>query len=556
MIDIEILVSTLLKESTDKLRGIFGFDQVLDIALDIPKSSTFGDLASNIALKLGRQIRHPAKELAHIMVDDMRERIKLPPYDAIVAKIEVGAPGFINFFLKEESFYHVLDSIAKSGKNFGRRSISRRELLNIEFVSANPTGPLTIAHGRQAAFGDSLANILQFSGYSVRREYYINDEGRQISLLGASIQAQYLRLIGQEAKDVPDGYKGSYIKEIAEIIKSRSGARKKNAPIKYFADFGCKYILRGIKEDLKQFNVKFDIWYSQKSLRTSGKIKKALSVLDASGMLYKAEGALWLKSSMHGDEKDRVVIKSDGSFTYLGPDMAYHMDKYRRRFKRLIDIWGPDHHGYIPRIKASIIGLGHNADTLSALIVQLVTLYRGKSPIPMSTRAGSFITLREVSNEIGCDAARYFFLRRRRDSHLDFDLELAKKHSPDNPVFYIQYAHARICSILKYKTTRKYKAARKAQNTKLLNSKEELKILRLLRQFPMVIAGSAEALEPYRLLTYLEELAKGFHSFYNKHRVVSDEEDVTMARLYLVECTRTVLATGLGLLGVNAPTQM
>jgi arginyl-tRNA synthetase len=556
MPDIENLIAILLKDSLKKLKEIFSFDTLPEIDLEIPRESSFGDLASNIALKLGRQIRHPAKELAHIMVDWMKGEIKEPRYAGTIKNIEVGAPGFINFFLKEECLYYVLSEIKKDQKRFGSSKIGRGTTMNVEFASANPTGPLTIAHGRQAAFGDSLANIMEFSGFKVKREYYVNDEGRQIDLLGRSIHARYMHLIGEPSEMPQDGYRGDYIVDIARGIKERYRESKSKTPLAFFTDYGYKYILNQIKGDLKDFGVIFNIWSSQRRLRRSGKIKKAIALLKKKDLLYEHEGALWLKSSKYGDEKDRVVLKSDKTFTYFGPDIAYHIDKHKRGFKNLIDIWGPDHHGYIPRMRAAMIGLGYGEESLSPLIVQLVTLYRGKAPVPMSTRAGSFITLREVIDEIGRDAARYFFLRRRRDSHLDFDLELAKKHSLDNPVYYIQYAHARISSILQYEKKEAKIPGSVKPDHRLLESKEELKILRILRQFPFVVQSSAEGLEPYRLLTYLEELAKSFHSFYNKHRVVSDDHAATATRLLLVECVKIVTANGLRLLGVSAPTKM
>ncbi len=556
MLDIENPILSLLKVSADKLKDIFGFDSIPEVSLEVPKESSFGDLASNIALKIGHQIRHPAKEIAHIMVDQMKPRLKEPPICKIIKKIEVGAPGFINFFLKEESLYYILEKIKKDDRNFGRCDMGRGMRLNIEFVSANPTGPLTIAHGRQAAFGDSLANILEFTGFKVRREYYINDEGRQIGLLGSSLRARYLELIGEPSEFPQDGYRGDYVAGIARILKERFKARLKRNPVSFFANYGYRHILKGIKKDLLDFGVRFNLWFSQKALRTSGKIKRAFAILDKNGFLYSREGALWLKSTEFGDEKDRVVVKSDKSFTYLGPDIAYHMDKYNRGFKRLIDIWGPDHHGYISRLKAAVAGLGHDRETLTTLIVQLVTLYRGKTPVRMSTRAGSFITLREVMDEIGRDVARFFFLRRRRDSHLDFDLELAKKHSMDNPVYYIQYAHARISNILKFKEGQSGITRNVRPYLNLLNSKEEYKLLRMLRQFPLVIHSCVEGLEPYRLIVYLEDLAKNFHSFYDKHRVVTDDPVLTKTRLILVESVKIVIANGLRLLAVTAPAKM
>ena len=555
MFEIESEILALLRKSSEKLKEYFGFTDIPEITLDVPRDTKFGDLASSIALKIGRQIKHPATELAHIMADYMKPIIKEPPLNSIVKDVVVSAPGFINFFVKKEALYYILGDIKKSGADFGRNDLGKREKLNIEFVSANPTGPLTVAHGRQAAFGDSLARILEFSGFKVKREYYVNDEGRQIMLLGQSIRARYLELIGQVIEFPKDGYHGEYITEIAQSIKNRFSSRKLRAKAKFFEDYGYKTIMKEIKVDLIKFGVKFDTFYSQKSLRTSGKIKKAFSILEKNNFLYKHEGALWLKSSAFGDEKDRVVVKSDKSYTYLGPDIAYHMDKLKRRFNVLIDIWGPDHHGYIARIKAAIAGLGFNNEKLSVLIVQLVSLFRGKSPMRMSTRAGSFVTLKEIVSEIGLDCTRYFFLRRRRDSHLDFDLELAKKHTLDNPVYYIQYAHARISSILKYEKSNS-KAPKTSADLNLLKEKEEARILTLLRSFGLVVQRSAEGYEPYGLLSYLEELAKAFHSFYNKHRVVSEDASLTKSRLLLAECIKIVIANGLRLLGVNAPTQM
>jgi arginyl-tRNA synthetase len=471
-----------------------------------------------------------------------------------VEKVELKQPGFINLFLSKSYLYDVMLKIQREKSNYGRISICRSRKMQVEFVSANPTGPLTIAHGRQAAIGDSLANILSFVGCNVKREYYVNDEGTQMNILGNSIRIRYRELLGIKEDFPEDGYKGAYVIDIAKGFKKRYGKRHKNcADIAVFREFGLKWILSGIKKDLKDFGVKFDNWYSQKSLRRSGKIDGALKIIKDKGYIFDQEGATWFKSTAFGDDKDRVLIKSDGSYTYLAPDIAYHLDKYRRGFKKLIDIWGPDHHGYIPRITAAIQALGYDKDSLSVLIAQLATLYRKGVVVPMSTRAGEFITLREVMDEVGKDAGRFCFIMRRISSHLDFDLDKVKEQTMENPVYYIQYAHARIWSIMKYSGLSRLKAK---YESAALKEAEELELLRSLRQFPLVVSLSADALEPYIVLQYLQDLARSFHSFYAKHRVVCDDPALSKARLVLVDCVRVVLANGLNLLGVSLPKKM
>jgi arginyl-tRNA synthetase len=413
---------------------------------------------------------------------------------------------------------------------------------------------LTIAHGRQAAIGDSLANILEFVGYDVTREYYINDEGLQMDMLGASIRARYLELFGAKADLPADGYKGLYVIDIAKALKDKFGKKHiKTKEAGVFRDFGLRWVMNDIKRDLKDFGVEFDVWYSQKALRKSGKVERALRILKEKGYIYEQDGAMWFRSTNFGDDKDRVVVKSDGATTYLGPDIAYHLEKYKRGFKKIIDIWGPDHHGYMGRLKAAVKALGYPEDSISLMIVQLATLYRNGEAVSMSTRAGEFVTLREVMDEVGKDVARFCFIMRRVASHLDFDLEGVKKESMDNPVYYIQYAHARIWSILEY--GKKIKPSTKF-DSRLLKTEEEIGLLRILSQFPMIVVLSADSLEPYIILQYLQDLAKVFHSFYTKHRVVGDDPNLTKARLILVDCVRIILANGLRLLGVSLPKKM
>lgn len=524
-------------------------------ALEIPKEKTNGDISTNIAMKASKFASMPPMQFANLIVDCMNSKLATSKIKNDISKIEARQPGFINFFLSEEHLFKVLLDIQREQENYGKGIICKGRKTQIEFVSANPTGPLTIAHARQAAIGDSLANILAFLGCAVKREYYVNDEGTQMNILGNSIRARYRELVGKTNEEFPqDGYKGAYIIDIAKDFHNKYAEKLADeTDIAPFREFGLKWIMSDIKKDLEDFGVEFDVWFSQKALRESGKIDKALQLIRNKGYIFENEGAVWFKSTAFGDDKDRVVIKSDGSYTYLAPDIAYHLDKYSRGFKKIIDIWGPDHHGYIPRIKAAIQALGYNKDSLDVLIAQLATLYRGGEVVKMSTRAGEFVTLRECLDEIGKDVARFCFIMRKVSSHLDFDLDKVKEQSMENPVYYIQYAHARIWSILEY--SKKAELSSKFKST-LLKEEEELDILRTLRQFPLIIILSANALEPYIILQYLQDLAKSFHSFYTKHRVVCDDPDLSKARLVLVDCVRVVLATGLKLLGVSLPKKM
>lgn len=547
---IEISVKDILKD----LRKPLGKAESVIPGLDIPKDKAHGDLATNVAMKASKFVSMPPLEFAELIAKKMNESISCDTLKAYIDKIEVKAPGFVNIFLSKTYLYQIMLIIQREKNNYGRISICRSKKIHVEFVSANPTGPLTIAHGRQAAIGDSLSRILKFSGCNVKTEYYVNDEGTQMNILGNSIRIRYRELFGKKDEFPQDGYQGKYIYDIAMDFKKKHGSKYVNeTDISPFREFGLKWILNGIKKDLKDFGVEFDVWYSQKSLRKSDKIGKALKIIDNKGYVFKEDGATWFRSTDFGDDKNRVLIKSDGSYTYLAPDIAYHLDKYRRGFKRVIDIWGPDHHGYIPRITAAIQALGYDKKSLSILIAQLATLYRAGKIIPMSTRAGEFITLREVMTEVGKDVARFCFIMRRVSSHLDFDLEKAKEQSMENPVYYIQYAHARIWSILEYSKSSHFSSK---FDSNLLSEKEELDLLRTLRQFPLIVSLSADELEPYVILQYLQELAKSFHSFYTKHRVVCSDPALTKARLVLVDCVRIILANGINLLGVSLPKKM
>lgn len=523
--------------------------------LEIPKERSYGDIATNIAMKASKFALKSPLEFAEAIKAKLELELGSLHFKSAVARVEVKAPGFMNFFLNSDYLARVLLEIKRKKDNFGRSAIGRSLKLQVEFVSANPTGPLTIAHGRQAAIGDSLANILAFLNYRVTREYYLNDEGTQMDILGSSIRMRYLELFGLMKNFPQDGYKGSYVIEVAKDFKKKHGKKFIDAEnSSAFREFGLRWILNDIKKDLKDFGIKFDVWYSQKALRKSGKVEKGIGLLKERGYIFRKDNAVWFKSTDFGDDKDRVVFKSDGSATYLAPDIAYHLEKFRRGFKKVIDIWGPDHHGYVPRMKAAIRALGFSEDSLSVLIVQLAALYKDGSVVSMSTRAGEFVSLREVMDEVGKDVARFCFLSRRLSSHLDFDLDIIKKESMENPVYYIQYAHARIWSILAYGKKEHISSAK--FDSGLLREPEELEILRALRQFPLIVNLSGRLLEPNVILQYLQDLAKVFHTFYTKHRVVGQNPSLTKSRLVLIDCVRIVLANGLRLLGVSLPRKM
>ncbi len=551
---IEEGIKGLLKEAIEKNLS-FG----AAVILDSPKLKKFGDFSSNIALELARRLNRPPLEVARQIEQALRKEVERSSFKDKIERIEVKGVGFINFFLSKGCLYDLLLEINKKKHNFGRGSLGRARKVHIEFVSANPTGPLNVAHGRQAAFGDTLANLLDFSGYKVSREYYLNDEGVQIDLLGESLRAKYLKLSGKASEFPASGYQGKYIDELAGVLKQKYKQKLiKNAQgnLAFFSRFACNEILSQIKEDLESFGVKFNSWFSQMSLSKSGKIKIALDSLKKKGFIYQKDGAWWLASTKFGDDKDRVVIKSDSGLTYIAPDIAYHQTKFKRGFSRMINVWGPDHHGYIARIKAALSALGYDADILSVLIVQLVSLAQVEKIIPMSTRQGQYISLREIIQAVGKDAARFFFLMRKRDSHLHFDLELAKKQSLENPIYYIQYAHARILNILKF-AANNLKLARKGKvNLSLLDKAEELDLIHILRNFPAVVGSCVAALEPHRITVYLQDLAKGIHRYYEKQRVVTEDLELTRARMVLMNAARIVLNNGLRLLAVSAPEKM
>ena len=516
------------------------------ISLEFPTDNRFGDFSTNIALKLSKLLKRSPQVIAAELVVCLQQEITKSELTTLITQVKVEGVGFINFYLKENYFYEKLKLIITQGKEALRSNVGENRKVLIEFVSANPTGALSVAHARQAVVGDCLANVLSFINFDVKREYYLNDEGNQINILGASVDLRLKELKGQNLEFPENYYQGDYIYDIAKLADSQ---KIKDADL---GDFAADYILKVIKQELIDFGVRFDCWYSQKDLVKSGKVGQAFEQLKKKGFVYEQDGALWFKSTEFGDDKDRVIIKSDGSQTYLAPDIAYHEDKFNRGFNWLINLWGPDHHGYINRIKASIEAFGHKQDDLSVVIVQLATIFRNGQEIQMSTRRGQYITLREVLDEVGADAARFFFLMRRTSSHLDFDLEVAKKQSAENPVFYVQYAHARICSILR---------SSEAQITddldlSVLKEKEELNLIKKLLEFNTALNICRVTCDPYMLTVYLQELSESFHKFYDLHRVLDQDKALTCARLALIKGVKIVISCGLELLGITQPEKM
>ena len=537
------------------------FDAQKDrIFLEQPKNAEFGDLATSFVLRTAKEAKKAPALLAKEIAARFRETLRDFKLDEAVSDVRVDGPGFINIALAPAVIAGVVREIL-GGERYGAGAKKPGRAL-LEYVSANPTGPLTVAHGRQAALGDSLSRILRYSGYDVTTEYYNNDEGVQINTLGQSLHLRYRELLGEKIEMPENAYRGGYLVETAKELKKLvdSGKLKLSAAAaerdQACSRFARDEIMKSIVKDLADFGVKFDRVYSQEELGKSGKVEATLEGLGRRGVLYEGEGALWFRSTQYGDDKDRVLKKSDGNYTYLSPDIAYHEDKFKRGFTDLINIWGPDHHGYIPRLKASQEALGHDPSRIRILIAQLVTLYKGKEQVRMSTRAGEFVTLREILDEVGRDAGRFFFCMRKFDSHLDFDLELAKKQTPDNPVFYIQYAHARVSSIKRTQGEQKVEWDRDGANLGLLREPEEVRIMKLVRDFPKTVESASAQLEPCTLIEYLSALAASFHQFYAKHRVVTDDKPRTQARLTLIFALQKVLKTGLDLLGVSAPDSM
>ncbi len=528
----------------------------LPIILEIPPNQELGDFSSPISMQLAKIVKKSPREIANTILKNLPKGD-----DPYIKNIAIAGAGYINFYLNNLWLKESLLNILEKNENYGKSTIGQGKKVQIEFVSANPTGPLHIGHGRGAAIGDTLANILKLCEYEVVKEYYINDVGNQMKNLGKSTQSHYYQILGNPIPFPENTYQGAYIKEIAQSIIDNYGNKylttEPSDSLPFFSQYTGDYILNGIKKDLENFGVNFDIWFRESSLHNDGTVDKMLKFLKEKNFIYEKDGALWLASTKFGDDKDRVVISKEGKTTYLASDIAYHYNKFNRGFSLIINIWGADHHGYIPRIKATVAALGYNEASVHVILYQLVNLLRDGKPVAMSTRTGEYVELKDVINEIGKDVSRFYFLMRTSDSHLDFDLELAKKQSMENPVYYIQYAYARISSIFN-------EANKKGINfsdisnadISLLNQSEEIDIIKKLTHFPEIIELSALNYEPHRIINFLQELAGIFHPYYNKYRIINEEKNITLSRLLLIKCIYIVFKNALNILGVNTPERM
>ena len=535
--------------------GELDMTELPPLILETPKQKEFGDLSTNVALLWAKQQKKSPRAIAEILLTNLEDP------EGILQNASVAGPGFLNFSFSPKFCYRCLKELEES--NGKVENLGQGNKVQVEFASVNPTGPLHVGHGRVAVIGDVLARLLEEVGYQVEREYYVNDSGRQIENLGLSIYHRYRELYGEKEEFPEDGYMGDYVGDLAATAKERWGDRyfseKKDAAIESLSRFGADEMLSAIRDDLGQFGIAFDSFFSEKGLRDRGEVKQTMELLASRGLLYQQDGAQWFKAQAYGDDKDRTVIKSDGEFTYFACDIAYHRNKFERGFTKMVNIWGADHHGYVERLKAAIQAMGYDSRLFQVILVQLVQLTRGGVPIRMGKRSGKFVSLREVLEEVGCDAARFFFLMRRSDSHLDFDLDLAKKESAENPVFYVQYAHARIASIFEQAGKNGVNVndlKTSAVELERLSLPEELEMIKKVVQFSDVVKESVEELEPHRLVFYLLELAGQFHRYYNRFRVVSDDAALTRARLLLGQEVQKVIRKGLQLLGLAAPMKM
>ncbi len=583
----------LILDAVAQLRkeGLLAEEADVDVKVERTRDSSHGDFATNVAMVMAKHARCKPRDLAEMVIERL-------PSSASVSKVEVAGPGFINFYITDDVLQSVVKRIAAAGERYGHSTMGEGKLVQVEFVSANPTGPLHVGHGRGAAYGAAVADLLAAVGYRVHREYYVNDAGRQMDILAASVWLRYLQVCGEEIVFPANGYKGDYVSDIARLLKEREGEQFKRTAADVLSghpldaqldgsgdkeayidsvisrakqllgvdgyrtvfDHGLDLILDDIRQDLQEFGVTYDDWYSERSLTegSSDKVQQALDRLESNGHIYLKEGAKWFKSSEFGDEKDRVVVRDNGQTTYFASDIAYHMEKLERGYERVIDVWGADHHGYIPRVKAALQALGDDVSKLDVLLVQFAILYRGGERVPMSTRSGSFVTLRELRNEVGNDAARFFYVMRKSEQHLDFDLDLAKSKSNENPIYYIQYAHARVCSVMRQLEEKGLSYDQKSafSGLELLSEECEQALLVALAKFPEIVEAAALNHEPHQIAHYLRDTANKFHTYYNAHQFIVESGARRNARLALILAVKQVLANGLRLLGVSAPESM
>ncbi len=582
-------LSELLSEAIHSLKseGVLPKEQSIDINLERTRDRKHGDFASNLAMVLGKTARCKPRDLAERLVAAL-------PHSEQLTRVEIAGPGFINFYLSPTAYHANLTQILDSGEHYGRSDLGQGRSVQVEFVSANPTGPLHVGHGRGAAYGATVADLLDAVGYRVHREYYVNDAGRQMDILTTSVYLRYLDLCGEQLNFPSNGYQGDYVWDIGASLHRKHGdglrhtadelfdaipadepdggdkeahidaligrTRKLLGEARYQEtfDLGLTTILDNIRRDLEEFGVRYDEWFSERSLTGNGSVQTAIERLKASGHVYEKGGALWFRSTDFGDEKDRVVVRENGQTTYFASDIAYHMNKLERGYDRVIDVWGADHHGYVPRVKAALAAIGDEVDKLDVLLVQFAVLYRGGEKVQMSTRSGEFVTLRELRQEVGNDAARFFYVMRKCEQHMDFDLDLAKSHSNDNPIYYIQYAHARIASVWRQMADKGLArdSVRGAQNLGLLSEAHEEALMVSLSRYPEIVETAAINHEPHLLAHYLRDMANDFHTYYNAHQFLVDDGALRDARLTLILATKQVIANGLQLLGVSAPESM
>lgn len=537
-------IKEMIKSALNELSIKFDSE---NIVVEVPKKREQGDFSTNIAMQLTKVLKDNPRNIAEKIVEALSKN------NNEIKTIEIAGPGFINIYLNDEYVFSGISNVIKQGENYGSSSIGKKEKVDIEFVSANPTGILHLGTARGAAYGSNLANIMSFAGYDVTKEYYINDAGNQIINLGVSLKERYKGLCGLEENMPEDGYYGSEIIDIAKTIFDKYGNSKLDEDLEFFKKVAVDYLLNIIKTDLSNFGVTFDVWTSEKSIRAKGRIEESLKILDEKGLVYKKDDATWLKTTVYGDDKDRVLIKTDGSYTYLVPDIAYHLDKFDRGFDYLVDVFGADHHSYVSRLKASIEALGYDKDKLEVRLLQMVRLLRDGEIVKMSKRTGGNITISELVGEIGKDAARYFFATRSLDGQMDFDINLALKKSSENPFFYVGYANARICSILKDAKEKNIDICTDIKEAIDIDSKA---LLLKVYEFTEVLASAALKKEPHLITNYVYELASMFHNYYGKHKILTDDIKMSEKRLGLIKTVGITITNALKLIGVKAPEKM